>query len=91
MDIQVGPSGKLALMKLKQQVWLGEDPDIMQVSVFAGQEMMLIQKSDDEPEVYELHYLGFRVTGFMGVDSAKSNAPDFARKTLSKMTDLIKD
>jgi len=49
----------------------------------------MVQKSDDEPNIYELHYMGFVATGFKGVETAKSNAPEFARKVLSRMSDLV--
>jgi len=89
MEIKVGPAGKISLEQAPQQVWHGEEPDIMQISRFAGQEMMMIQKSDNEPDIYELHYMGFVATGFKGAEIAKSNALEFARKVLSRMADLI--
>ena len=53
--------------------------------------MMVIQKSDDEPHLYELHYLGFVALDFKGVDAAKSSAPDFARKVLNQLSAMIAD
>jgi len=57
----------------------------LQNARFAGQEMMLISKSDEEPYLYELHYLGFRLPDIDGIDKAKAVAEDFAKEVLRKM------
>lgn len=88
MEIKVGPAGKLGLTQVAQQVWNGDDTT-MQISRFAGQEMMAIQKSGEEPEIYELHYLGFVADGFRGIEEAKSKAPEFAQRVLSRMSGMI--
>lgn len=90
MDIQVGPVGKL-MFSSPQQQWHGDTPEIMQISRFAGQEMMAIQKSDDEPTVFELSYLGFEASSFESMEEAKNNAPEFARMCLSRLAEMITD
>ena len=90
MMIKVGPDGKLGLQQIPQQKWKGDDEQL-QFSRFAGQEMMLSQKSDNKPEIYELNYLGFMATGFKGIEDAKLKAPGFAKKVLNRMSDMIAD
>jgi len=88
MDIALTSAGKL-MHQWPQQSWYGESPEIMQTSRFAGQEMIAIQKSDDEPEIYELHYMGFAVSGFVGIVAAKDKAPAFAKKVLINLSEQI--
>ena len=88
MEVNIGKAGEVSL-GCKQQVWVG-DQSVMQTSFFAGQDLMVIQHSDDYPEIFELHFLGFISTGFNGVDEAKQNAPEFAKAVLAKMSGLIK-
>jgi hypothetical protein len=90
MKIEVGPGGKLNLDVQQQQKWR-KHGSTMQTSLFAGQQMMVIQKSDDEPEIYELHYLGFRSEGTTGMDRAIATAPVFAREVLAHMASMIAD
>jgi hypothetical protein len=90
MEITIGPGGRLNLERT-QQHWHGDDPMIMQTSLFAGQEMMAIQKSDDEPDIYELHYLGFKAEGFSGIGAAQAAATEFARAVLARMSSMISD
>jgi len=89
-EIEIGAGGKI-LFQAPQQRWCGQSPDIMQIAKFAGQDMMVIQESDEAPSLYELHFLGFVATGFVGIESAKQSAPEFARKVLDKMRTLISD
>ncbi|GIC77107.1 hypothetical protein [Moritella sp. F3] len=88
MNITIGPKGRLRL-EVVQQRWRGEDLHIIQTSMFARQEMMIIQKSDEEPSLYDLHYLGFVLGDIEGVNLAKEKAPDFAKTVLNQMTKLI--
>jgi len=90
LEIEISPGSPLSL-KVEPQVWTGENADIMQTSMFAGQQIMAIQKSDDEPDVFELHYLGLMVSGFNSMDEAKDNAPAFVREVLNQLSKLIKD
>lgn len=86
MDIEISKAGRLNL-DISQQVWNGDN--IMQTSIFAGQEMMAIQMSDEEPNNYELHYLGLMVSGFNDINDAKNNAPSFAMSALEVLSTLI--
>lgn len=51
--------------------------------------MILIQKSDNEPEYYMLKYLGFESEYFLGIEQAKSKAVDFAKAVLTTMSGLV--
>ena len=62
----------------------------MQNARFAGQEMMLVSKSDEEPHLYELYYLGFRLPDIDGIKKAKAVAEDFAKEVLRKMIEGTK-
>ena len=86
-EVELSPSGELNF-KLPQQTWSGNEA--VQSSYFAGQQM-LIKKSDDEPNIFELHFLGLKVSGFEDMDDAKYNAPDFARSVFQILGEFIKD
>ena len=86
-EVELSPSGELNF-KLPQQVWSGNDA--IQNSFFAGQQM-LIKKSDEQPNVFELHYLGLKVSGFEEMDDAKFNAPEFARSVFQILGEFVKD
>jgi len=88
MEIKISQAGKL-MHESPQQKWHGDSPDIMQVSRFAGHEMMVIQKSDDEPDKYELHYMGYMITDLNGIEQAINDAPEFAKTVLRKLSDTI--
>ena len=72
-----------------QQKWVGKSPDLMQKAVFAGEEMMAIQKSDDEPDQFELHFLGLVGTGFQSMEEAKQLAPAFAKEVFTYLAQMI--
>lgn len=85
--IRLSCVGEMTLKQCPQKNWRGDTPGILQNARFAGQEMMLISKSDEEPYLYELHYLGFRLPDIDGIDKAKAVAEDFAKEVLKKMID----
>lgn len=58
----------------------------MQQARFAGQEVMAIT---DDAGAFDLHYLGFKTGGFKTIEEAKIAAPEFTRKVLVHMTNLI--
>ena len=86
-EVQMSPSGELGF-KLPQQEWSGNDA--IQSANFAGQQM-IIKRSDDNTDEYELHYLGLKVGGFDDINDAKFNAPDFARSVFQILGDFIRD
>ena len=86
-EVEMSPSGELNF-KISQQVWTGNDS--IQTSHFAGQQM-IINRSGDDAEEYELHYLGLKVSGFGDIDDAKFNAPEFARSAFQILADFIRD
>ena len=86
-EVQMSSSGELNFT-VPQQVWAGNGA--VQSSYFAGQQMY-VKQSDEQPGVFELHYLGLKVCGFEDIDEAKFNAPDFARSVLQILSEFIKD
>jgi hypothetical protein len=52
---------------------------------------MFIKRSDEQPDDFELHYLGLKVSGFEVIDNAKFNAPEFARSVFQILHEFIKD
>ncbi|MEE9362051.1 MAG: hypothetical protein V3U92_05580 [Cellulophaga sp.] len=90
MDIEISPAGSFNF-DTPQQIWKDESSQIMQASRYAGHEMMAIQKSDDEPDIYELRYLGLEVSGFTSMDEAKLYAPQFAKAVFGELSKLINE
>ena len=86
-EVEMGSTGELNF-KIPQQEWTGNDA--IQSSYFAGQEMF-IKRSDEQPDEFELHYLGLKVSGFEVIDDAKFNAPEFARSVFQILCEFIKD
>ena len=86
-EVELSYSGELKF-KLPQQVWSGNEA--IQSGYFAGQQM-LIKRSDEQPDVFELHYLGLKVSGFEDMDDAKFNAPEFARSVFQILAEFVKD
>jgi hypothetical protein len=90
MRIQVTAAGKWSL-DAPQQVWHGEDGDtdgVMQAALFAGQEMLPV-KEDDDTGGFGLRYLGFQATGFLTMEASKQAAPDFAKRVLGRMVEMV--
>ena len=90
MEIEISSAGSFNF-DVPQQIWHDETDQIMQTSRYAGHEMMAIQKSDDEPNVYDLHYLDLEVSGFTSIDDAKLYAPQFAKSVLGELSKLINE
>ncbi len=88
MDIEISQAGSFNF-NTSQQTWNNEANMVMQTSKYAGHEMIAIQKSDDEPDIYELCYLGFEVSGFSSISDAKLNAALFAKAVLIELSNLI--
>jgi len=86
-EVEMSSAGELSF-KIPQQEWTGNDA--IQSSYFAGQQMF-IKRSDEQPDEFELHYLGLRVSGFGVIDDAKFNAPEFARSVFQILCEFIKD
>lgn len=72
----------MTIEQLPQQNWSGASPEIMQSAMFAGKEMIVIQMSDDEPDLFELQYLGFVCPNIRGMGTAKSKAAPFAATSI---------
>ncbi len=86
-EVEMSSTGELNF-KIPQQEWTGNDD--IQSSYFAGQEMF-IKMSDGQPDKYELHYLGLKVSGFEDIEDAKFNAPEFARSVFQILSEFVKD
>lgn len=71
-----------------QQVWWGDNPEVMQAARFAGQEMVAIT---DDAGAFELNYLGHIGSGFASIKDAIAAAPGFARAVLERLRNLIQD
>jgi hypothetical protein len=87
MKIEIGPGGKLLFDA--EQRWHateGGSPEVMQLARFAGQEVMAIT---DDQGGFQLHYLGFQASGFYAMESAIAAAPEFARRVLLRMLELV--
>jgi hypothetical protein len=87
MEIKVR-EGSVFPLNRPQQVWLGDNPEVMQIAIFGGQEMMA---STDDAGAFELDYLGHIGCGFASIEDAKSAAPEFARAVLDRLRNLIQD
>jgi hypothetical protein len=86
-EVEMSPSGELNF-KIPQRQWTGSEA--IQSSYFAGHQM-IIKKSDDNSDEFELHYLGLKVGGFEDIDDAKFNAPEFARSVFQILGEFIRD
>jgi hypothetical protein len=86
-EVEMSPAGELRF-KIPQQQWTGNN--LINSSYFAGQEM-IIKKSDGQPDEYELHYLGLKVSGFEDLEDAQFNAPEFARSVFQILSGFVKD
>ncbi|WP_198537185.1 MULTISPECIES: hypothetical protein [Pseudomonas] len=80
--------GEFFPLNRSQQVWYGDDPEVMQEALFAGQEMTAIT---DDSGAFKLDYLGHVVRGFSSIEDAKSAAPELARAVLARLRTLILD
>lgn len=87
MRIQVTAAGKWSL-DAPQQVWRDSGDGVMQQALFAGQGMLAL-KEDDSADRFGLRYLGFSATGFLTMDAAKQVAPDFAKRVLIRMAEMV--
>ena len=86
-EVEMSALGELNF-KIPQQEWSCNN--VIQSSYFAGQQM-IISRSESNPDVYELHYLGLKVGGFEELEDAKFSAPEFARSVFQILGDFIKD
>jgi len=90
LEIEISPA-HLPFFKTGQNEWSGDSPEVMQRAVFAGHEMMAIQKSDNEPDQFELYYLGLVGKGFQSMEQAKELAPAFAAEVFASLANMIPD
>lgn len=67
-----------------QKVWVGGRD--AQMAYFSGHEMLA---QLDETSAYSLEYLGYTSGLFKTMADAKEGAPDFAKKVLERLRDLI--
>lgn len=87
MNLEIDGGGKVAFgIPPLQWVDARGDGSLMQVCRVSGQEMMAIT---DDAGSFDLHYLHFKTGGFASMAAAKQAAPEFARKVLSRLIELI--
>jgi hypothetical protein len=96
MEIKLSKAGKIRYERPDLREWIvsiPEHPDVMQMTVYAGEQMIAYGTEDnDEMNVYApftLTYCGFKAGPFATMDDAKANAPEFAREVLRRMIDMI--
>lgn len=90
MKIEPDGGGK-QMLSAPQQHWRdpnGEDGSIMQTALFAGHRLTALS---DDTGGFALDYLNFKAGGFKTMAAAKEAAPEFARRVLARMTDMIAD
>ncbi|HYD60520.1 MAG TPA: hypothetical protein VEC35_09210 [Noviherbaspirillum sp.] len=87
MRIELDGAGQVNF-RAPQQQWFGDSPEVMQTASFAGHKMTAIT---DDNGAYDLHYLNFQAGGFKTIEDAKHAAPEFARKVLARMSEMIAD
>ncbi|MCK4120410.1 hypothetical protein ACI2UK_24435 [Ralstonia nicotianae] len=90
MNIEMSGSGKVAFNGTQQR-WVdtnGGDGRIMQIAMFAGQEMTAIA---DDAGGFDLRFLNFKSGGFPTMEAAKQAAPDFARRVFARLIEMIAD
>ncbi len=86
-EVEMSPPGQLNF-KIPQQSWTGSEA--AQSSYFSGQPMYL-KKTEDIPVIFELHYLGLKISGFEDMDDAKFNAPQFAKSVFQILSEFVKE
>lgn len=81
--------GSVFPLNRPQQVWFGENPEVLQAARFAGQDM--VASIEGDAGGFELDYLGHIGSGFASIEDAKASAPEFARVVLERLRNLIQD
>ncbi len=91
MTIELHAGGRVQFLGPQQRWDAGpsdESKGVLETALFAGQRMMAIT---DDAGGFELHYLGFATGGFRTMDIAKHAAPEFARRVLDRMREMVAD
>ncbi|ODT95119.1 MAG: hypothetical protein BGO50_01870 [Rhodanobacter sp. 67-28] len=91
MKIELSAGGRVQFQGPQQRWNAGPGDDskgILEIALYAGQPMMVIT---DDASGFELHYLGFATGGFRTIDVAKQAAPEFARRALDRMREMVSD
>ncbi len=86
MEFKLTASGRL-IHDVPQQIWCGENPDY-QYGLFGGQEMLAVRKTDN-PNTFELCYLGYKTDNIESMEKAKKMAPAFAKDVLTLLCSRI--
>lgn len=87
MIIEIDGGGKVAF-DVPSLRWVDStgDGSIMQICRIAGQKMMAIT---DDAGGFDLLYLNFKTGGFATMEAAKQAAPEFARRVLRQMIEMV--
>jgi len=87
MKIELDGVGRVNF-RIPQQQWFGDEPQVTQTASFAGHKMIAIA---GDAGAFDLHYLNFQARGFKSIEDAKKAAPEFARKVLARMSEMVSD
>lgn len=86
--IEPHAGGNVTLSQPQQRWYSSDDSGLLASARFAGQELVAIT---DDAGAFNLMYLGFQAKGFTSLEEAQRAAPEFARRVLQRMSDLIAD
>lgn len=86
--IEPHAGGNVNLSQPQQRWYSSDDSGLLASARFAGQEMVAIT---DDSGAFDLMYLGFQAKGFTSLEEAQRAAPEFARRVLQRLSDLIAD
>jgi hypothetical protein len=87
MQIELIDSSK-RLAELPQQQWVGNSVPGSYTALFAGNDMTLQHERDGR---FHLYYLCYAAHDFTSAEPAKKAAPEFARRVLARLSDMIPD
>ncbi|WP_321920149.1 hypothetical protein [Paraburkholderia tropica] len=87
MKIELMDSSK-NLAEQPQQQWFGNSAPGLYTALFAGNDMSLQHERDGR---FHLYYLGYAAHDFASAEAAKKAAPEFARRVLARLSDMIAD
>ena len=87
MKIELMESSK-KLAEQPQQEWFDNSVPGSHTALFAGNDMSLQHERDGR---FHLYYLGYAARDFATAVAAKKAAPEFARRVLARLSDMIAD
>lgn len=73
----------------KEPDWKGSET--YQRKIISNQEMTVIQKSDEEPQLFQLFYMEMKSESFLGMQAAKDKSSEFALAVLNAMIENVNE